>query len=351
MTEGNGIFHDGITARPNPVDFNISERSLNIYLPDGRLMNWDLSAIYIHQNFDKTEIKTQQYPECSIELKGQRDFVRNLEEKISQPKFKKYYQRAETSGPLVIVGIFIAVLALLAAGYFYGLPFIAEKSVALVPESFDDRLGASVYESYVSNSDIDSVATKELKTFASAIRFDSPRPLNFTVVKSDEVNAFALPDGNIIVYSGILEKIKSENELAALLSHEASHVINRHSMKLMCRNLSSYLFVSALIGDASAFMAVIAENANMLTDLSYSRGFEQEADLNGLQILRRNNLNEQGMLDLLHHLSEIEGGSVPEFLSTHPVTEHRLKYVKDEVQVNNYKANPVLQQAFKRLKS
>ena len=157
-------------------------------------------------------------------------------------------------------------------------------------------------------------------------------------MKDKIVNAFALPGGKIIVYEGILRTMNDYKELTALLSHEFSHVELRHSTKNIFRSLSSYMLLSVLFGDASGVTAIVIQNANQLKQLGYSRSLEEEADKNGLKLMKARHIDPEGMEGLFRALKKEEGdaGDIPEFLSTHPLTNERINYVRKDVAKHNY---------------
>lgn len=228
----------------------------------------------------------------------------------------------------------LAALAVIAAiamvVYFWVLPPLADKAIDLVPLSYDKELGTLAKNQI--NEKPDSAASQLLTAFASQIQWDVKDTITFSVVKSDVINAYALPGGYIVVYSALLHKLKTPEELAALLSHEISHIKYRHSMRSLVRNLSGYLFGSLVFNDVNGMMAALFKNADQLRTLQYSRKFEEEADLKGLEMMRQNKINQQGMLGLMEALkkagAEKSSISIPEFISTHPLTDHRIKYVQ-----------------------
>jgi predicted Zn-dependent protease len=184
---------------------------------------------------------------------------------------------------------------------------------------------------------VDSTGTIELQDFADQLNLSRTYPIRVTLVKSDIVNAYALPGGNIVVYSGILKKIKTPEELAALLSHESTHVNERHSLKSLLRSAANGLIVSILLSDASGITGTLVSNAQTLNGLSYSRSLEKEADQKGMELLLANGVDLEGMRDLMRTL-EAEGdvpGSIS-FLSSHPLTKERIqaatKFIKDHPQ-------------------
>ena len=125
-------------------------------------------------------------------------------------------------------------LALVIAGvltfYFWGIPFIARKAVELVPVEQEVSLGKEISMGVFMQTPPDSASSALLNRFAAEIDFASHYPLHFNVIRDSTVNAFALPGGEIVVYSGIIDKLNHSGQLAALLAHEASHVNYRHSL-------------------------------------------------------------------------------------------------------------------------
>jgi beta-barrel assembly-enhancing protease len=166
------------------------------------------------------------------------------------------------------------------------------------------------------------------------------------------MNAFALPDGSIVVYTGIIDSMKDYEELAGLIGHEVAHVNHRHSMKMLCRNLSGYLFISAILGDANGVMAVLGENVNTLQSLSFSREFEREADTEGFKIVTSNEVNPKGMSTLFKRLQNEKTISIPEFLSSHPVTKDRIRHIDEMIKTKPFqsKDNSKLSLLFQRIK-
>ena len=157
-----------------------------------------------------------------------------------------------------------------------------------------------------------------------------------TVINDEMVNAFALPDGRIMVYTGILRKMDKQEELAGVLSHEISHVEHRHSMRLLTRSLSGYLLLSLLLNDVNGIMTVLVDNAHNLQNLSYSRKFEEEADLSGLDLLRQHKIDPQGMVELFKILSKEHDIEIPGWLNSHPVSEDRIKYIREKIKQHPY---------------
>ena len=229
--------------------------------------------------------------------------------------------------PLILVGCFI--LAAILLFYFFILPWLADRAVMNFPKEQEIALGIELKKQYLLSERIDTQKTRLLNEFASKLDLGNDFPADYTVVDADIVNAYALPGGPIVVYAGIIRKMESPEELAGILAHERSHVLRHHSTRSVFQNLSGVLLINLVLGDASSFINLIAQNGQQIQQLSYSRELELEADREGLQLLLKNKVNPKGMLSLLEKLKQENTGSiVPEFLSTHPLPDSRIEALK-----------------------
>jgi Zn-dependent protease with chaperone function len=352
--KANAVFYDGESsvAQKTVLFLDIEKGVLFFDSLKNEEHNWKITDITCTQSGQILNLQHGNNPVQNIKVEDS-DFV------FQVTLFRKKNGHVSGYQKLIDLGfkwhLALALLLLVGIGlsYIYVIPWAAEKSVVLIPKEYDDDLGNLFFEQNMVFSDIDIRKSKALNLFAKELKLNNSKKLKFTVVNSDIVNAFALPDGNIVVFSGILDAMKTHDELVGLLGHEVAHVNNRHSMKMLCRNLSGYLFVSAILGDANGVMAVIGDNVNTLQSLSFSRAFEHQADLEGFEIVKTNRINPQGMLKLFSRLQEEDNGiSVPEFLSSHPVTAERIKFIKKRIQTNPfpYKDNSKLKVLFQEIK-
>ncbi len=249
----------------------------------------------------------------------------------------------------------IGFIALCAAAYFWLLPYLSERMAMALPPEMDAKLGDPMFEGMKADLTFDEARSATLQAFADKLVIAPTFKLRLHLVKDDQVNAFAMPGGHIVVYTGILDKMKEPGELVGLLSHEGTHVEKRHSTRGIARNLSGTLFLSLLFGDMGGLASVLAQKGDELKGLSYSRDLETEADTIGMRRMHANSVDPQGMVKLLE-LLEREAEDMPEgasFLSSHPLTKDRLSTAQtkaDELGVGSA-ANPELQRLFDALKA
>ncbi len=330
-------YFDGQSSVPHQITvlFNEQFNELRLQYADGSSFIWGAYDLHFEQYGDCLEIRNSQFSGALLQIKDE-GFSKSFLDAMKWKNKVDVHHRILTIGFPKIVGIAAAMFALLILAYFYLLPPIAEKSVILLPESFDTYLGNTFTSTFFEENTVDSTKTAYLEEFAAQINFENTKPLKFSVVKSNEVNAFALPNGQIVVYSGILDKMQNPSELAALLAHEAAHVNHRHSVKMLCRNLAGYLLISLIFSDVNGIMAVLADNAQQLHSLSYSRKFENESDEQGLKILMDNHIDPNGMVQLFDLLEKEEKIAIPKIISTHPLTKERKASMQETIEKSTY---------------
>ncbi len=200
--------------------------------------------------------------------------------------------------------------------------------------------------------EIDTAGSQLLAEFAAQMKWDTPDSLVFTVVPSKVENAYALPGGYVMVYTGLLEKLKTKEELAALLSHEVAHVAHRHSVRKLCRDMSTTVLLSVVLSNVGDATSILYANASSIYSLTYSRKYEEQADITGLKTMRGNHLDQQGMLRLMQELKKLDQKiKIPEFISTHPLTENRIRYVQQDIKAHpaSAESNEKMEALFKQL--
>jgi Zn-dependent protease with chaperone function len=251
---------------------------------------------------------------------------------------------------LAILGTILFLLGLL---YFLFIPWIGEKIALSFSREKEIQLGEQLYRSVISGATVDVKKTKLINQFYSKLGYTNPYPIQITVVKSEEVNAFAVPGGHIVVFEGIIDNMESARQLAALLGHESAHVLLRHSIRNIFRNLAGKMFLLTILG-GDGIGGYLATKADDLKGLQYSRGLETEADNEGMRLMTSSHINPEGMLELMKILQkEGEGKETSALLSTHPVFESRIRNIKQKINSfpNNLMEDTTLNKIFQQLKS
>jgi len=167
---------------------------------------------------------------------------------------------------------------------------------------------------------------------------DAKVPFTIKVIDSEEVNAFALPGGFFFVNTGLILKTETEAELAAVMSHEIAHVAARHGTRQATRGeIVNYATLPLIFMGGWTGYAVqgIASAAIPLGFLKFSRGFEAEADMLGLQYMYKAGYDPTAFVDFFEKIETLEKskpGTMSKVFSTHPLTDERIAAAQKNIQ-------------------
>lgn len=335
MIRTTAIFYDGQSSNPQEVNI-VLDVSSDVVVFDSlsaKGQSWSIKTIDVGRIGRAIEIRPTSSSLTSIRI-DDLDFIHAFHKLRKERGYVDVYHRMVGLGLGIHAALALAILGGIALIYLYVMPWVAEKAVVLIPEEYENTVGDVFFEQYADFASIDPAKTELLNQFAGQLTLGNTREIRFTVISSETVNAFALPNGNVVVFTGIIDLMEDYDELAGLIGHEVAHVNNRHSMKMMCRNLAGYVFLSAVLSDVNGIMAVIGDNVHSLQSLTYSRRFEHEADEEGLKMLIQNKIDPKGMSELFTRLQPAHDDLIPEFLSSHPVTGDRIEFIDKSIAKN-----------------
>lgn len=196
-----------------------------------RRHQWNINNISatMHLSEGGTVITCTSEPRSRLVIKG-KDAAEFIEQ-VKAEKAKPWYKKARTKGWVRSLSIFLGFVAILVTAYILLVPWLSEKLASGVSVNTEQQFGDVVYDAMQLSALEDQQASAKVNAFFEEMQVATPYAVRIAVIKGDVVNAFALPGGRIVVYSALLDKLKSYPELAALLSHEFTHVSNRHSTK------------------------------------------------------------------------------------------------------------------------
>jgi Zn-dependent protease with chaperone function len=220
-------------------------------------------------------------------------------------------------------------------GLWFGSDLLVEIAVSRIPVEWEQKLGESAYRDFLSHQEVMKegpavAALGEMTQRMTAQIPDSPYKFEVTVVKSDVVNAFALPGGYVVVFTGLMKKAESGEEVAGVLSHELNHVLQRHGLERIVKSLGIMTVAAIVFGNQQGLVGMMKQLGVELFTLKFGREQETEADLKGLQLLQRAKIDPAGMITFFERLSEKDEGRM-EWLSTHPMSAARAERLKAEL--------------------
>jgi len=238
-------------------------------------------------------------------------------------------RRFITGAVLAATGLAVSPLALpgAASADLVGKPSVAKQ------KQVGDEAARQVLKQY---REIWDGRAREFKSVGakllSALSNDDQTTWDFRFHFLDckDVNAFALPGGNVFLFSGLYDILASEDALAAVTGHEMTHVRKQHWANAYQKEQERALGIAAILAITRAGQAVqtLADLGDQAISLKYSRGEEDQADQGGLEDMVAAGYNPQGMLDLFQALLKKTGNGATaggDFLSNHPLTTDRIK--------------------------
>lgn len=162
------------------------------------------------------------------------------------------------------------------------------------------------------------------------------------ILEKDEVNAFALPNRHLIVYSGLITESVNPEELAGVIGHEIAHMELNHVMKKLIKEIGLSMLIS--IGSGKSGGEVARQAAKVLSSTAFDRSLEKEADIKAVDYLIASNIDPEPFSDFMNRLSQKEGDMM-KYLSwagTHPDSKERSEYILDYFRNKTIVKEPVL---------
>lgn len=220
---------------------------------------------------------------------------------------------------------------------------IVGAAVDRIPVAWEEQLGESAFAELTAGATVlsEGAAVDAVNAIGGRLtaEIDSPYRFQWHVVDDPQINAFAVPAGHVVVFTGLLNAADTPEEVAGVLAHEVQHVVLRHSLQGLVRSLGWSATIKILFG-SSGPLAGVGQLADRLGSLTFSREQETAADLQGLKLLQRAQIDPQGMVTFFEKLAREESGMA--LLSTHPMSADRAERLRAEiVQAGSWPTEPL----------
>ncbi len=237
--------------------------------------------------------------------------------------------------------IFLAIATLIIiAGCTYKTPYTNRSQMIFISQKEEMALGEKSYKESLSQSKIitgtkDATRIKNIGAKIAKVANRSDFQWEFNLVEDEAINAFCLPGGKVVVYTGILKMAKNDDQLATVISHEIAHALARHGSERM----SSSMVQQGLGAVGNIALGVTAPQYQNLFNqtygigtqlgvmLHYGRMQESEADEIGIYLMSQAGYNVNEALKFWENMSEgKKEGS--DFFSTHPSSTNRISDIQ-----------------------
>ena len=169
-----------------------------------------------------------------------------------------------------------------------------------------------------------------------------PEEIRIDLINNKEVNAFALPGGRIIVFSGLITACLNPEELSGVLAHEIAHITHHHVMKKLKKELGLSILATLAGGDSGT--EILKEAVRLVSSTAYDRQMEKEADESGVLYLLNAGIDPEDFSNFLFRLSKKPHiqPDVPEWISTHPLPEERVATILNLRKMKSFEPHQVL---------
>jgi len=245
-------------------------------------------------------------------------------------------------GKKIILQGLILIIAFF--GLFYGLSqidWVTGFHVKQIRSSSENKIGELIWDEISStekvntNDSISKTLDKLLEPICKNNKIERDS-LKVHIVEKDEINAFALPNNHLVVYTGLITECKNQEALQGVLGHEMAHIANNHVMKKLSKEIGLSVLLSA--GTSGKGGALIKEILKSLSSSAYDRTLEKEADMASVDYLLKANINPEPFADFMFELSQKKDLSDSLYwISSHPESEERAKYILDYLKGKKYK--------------
>jgi len=323
--------YDGKQARPHDVLIEAQELDLVIMTGnDGTILRkWPWNEVVVMSRPEgglEGVLSHRIQAECRLvidEGTWARDIALKLPARNPLPPMGNY------------IALFLAAVAVVV-GLIWLTPAALDLAVVAVPRSWEEPVGDLASESFKSGGVCkgSQLATDALDRLATQL--DEGRgKYKITVVNDRLVNALTFPGRRILLYRGFIDQSSTLDEFAGVLAHEVGHAHYRHPFRGFVRQVGAQVLLGLIVGDAGA-ITTATDAANTLLMLKGGREFELEADAYAVKVLAKNGFGTGGLATFLKkteaaHKKDGMDLEMPEFMSTHPVTDGRIEKLQAEI--------------------
>ncbi|MFA6759508.1 MAG: M48 family metallopeptidase [Sulfuricurvum sp.] len=233
------------------------------------------------------------------------------------------------------------ILAIFFSACSSKTPYTNRSQMIFISQKEEFKLGEESYKKALSESEIVSSGAEFERVKRVATRIADATAMSefkweFNLVKDDLANAYCLPGGKIVVYTGILKYAHNDDQLATVISHEVAHALARHGAERMSQAMIQQSV--GAVGDLAlsifspqtrgVFNQVYGVGTNLGVMLPYGRMQESEADEIGIHLMHQAGYNIHEAVKFWENMSSGGGSKTPQFLSTHPSSSTRIEDIK-----------------------
>ncbi len=326
-----GEYYDGQSARATPAEVGLDVHGRFVVKSAAGEQTYASSESRMGDPLGRTRHAID-FPDGSRFETADGSVINAWQRQLQSGRTGRFVHALEGSWRNVLLAI-CAMATAVAAFYFYGIPAVAKVVADRMPEPVTNAMTDQAYpilEKLLGLRESELPKEKQMairRGFEDIARFFGPAPFDLRFRKANcGPNAFALPDGRIILTDSLVKKAENDEEVLAVLAHEAAHVAQRHGLRSVLQSTGIFLLIAALFGDVASATSLGFVLPSVLAESGYSREFERQADAAAAQYLISKGWGVAPLQKILRRITaetgEIEGMS---WISSHPETEARVR--------------------------
>ncbi len=246
---------------------------------------------------------------------------------------------------IVIIVLFFSTWFLLTQ-----LDWMTIFKVEKITDKTEEKLGELFWDNFKKSEkeNMNPYVASSIDTIVNKICIENEidkQKLKLHIFDKDEVNAFALPNGHLLIYSGLILAAENQEELGGVICHEIAHIQLNHVMKKLIKEVGLSVIISMASGNGGA--EIIKETAKLLSSTAFDRSLEKEADIKAVEYLINAKINPEAFANFLYKQSadEHEALKYLSWLNTHPDSKERAEYIIAYCENKSVKYEPILSTA------
>lgn len=321
---------DKQTSKYKEVNIAFKEDQLYLY-EDEQTFHWEIKQVKISDRLGNMP-RSIYLPDGRVCEVYNNDAVDKALKVLSSHRTSRLIHTLESKSIFILPALAVT-LALIFVFIAYVLPYSSEKIAYAIPQNIASKIGTGTLEAMdkmvLEPSKLDKSRqagiSKAFDTMATHLQKLPPLQLEFRDAPKIGPNAFALPDGTIVMTDQLVKLSLNDQELLSILAHEIGHIKNRHAIRMVLQNSALLVILTTLTGDATTASSVISTLPTMLIERSFSRDLESEADDFALEVMKERGIALHYFADIMSRLAQGESeDTTGEYFSSHPITASRI---------------------------
>ena len=251
----------------------------------------------------------------------------------------------------IIFQFFVLVALFFGLWFLFGnINWMSAFKIEKLTDDTEIKIGKAVWDLYkkTEKENKDEKAVNALDSIVDKICSNNNinrETIKVHIIIKDDINAFAMPGGHLVVYSGLIKASDNPDELAGVIAHEISHIELDHVMKKLIKEIGLSVLISMTSGNGSA--ETIQKISKLLSSSAFDRKLEKEADISAVEYLINAKINPESLAEFLYKLADNKSdeASYESWLSTHPDSKKRAEYILEYSKDKIIKSEPALSES------